>query len=327
MNNSPLVSIILTSYNHKEFLGHALDSIISQTYSNVEIIVVDDCSTDGSQQLLKEYKNIFPHINLYLLEKNTGSYVNSSNYGAGLAKGDYINFAQCDDFSEPGQIEELVKIANEFSDVGVIYSRSFLVNHTGHIISDDYQNREIKFKKKCKKDAFLKGPLMLEFLSFSCVLPNLSAAIIKRELFNSTGGLSTKYKVAADWAFWIELSFKTDFFYVSKPLNYFRQHSTTIRNTIKFENQVLELFEIFYSVLSLKKLSFFQKKRLLIGANIVWISGLIMNKKMFANTFYSINKRVKKYNKFNFFYFISCLVKVIIETLLKRLVNLRLKSG
>ena len=102
--SQPLVSIVFTSYNHKEYLRQALDSLLNQTYPNTEIIIIDDCSTDGSQEILKEYKH-FENINLKLQTQNSGSYVKASNYGASFAKGEYLLFAQCDDFAEPNQIE------------------------------------------------------------------------------------------------------------------------------------------------------------------------------------------------------------------------------
>ena len=82
----PLVSIVFTSYNHKEYLRQALDSLLNQTYPNTEIIIIDDCSTDGSQEILREYEHI-ENINLHMQSQNSGSYVKASNLGASFAKG------------------------------------------------------------------------------------------------------------------------------------------------------------------------------------------------------------------------------------------------
>lgn len=323
--SQPLVSIVFTSYNHQEYLSQALDSLVNQNYSNLEIIIIDDCSTDGSQEILKQYEH-YENIELKLQKINSGSYVKASNFGASFAKGDYLLFAQCDDFSDPNQIERLVIKALEFPHAGVIYSKSHLIDSKGVILSNDYQNREYLFRKKCHNDSFISGDLMFDFLTYSCVIPNLSAALIKRELFVSVGGLSLKYKVASDWAMWLELSFLTNFYYVSQPLNYFRQHPTTIRNTIKFEHQVMELFEIFYDLVKSKNLSICKKRNLYIGANIVWISGMISSFYAFKNTFKIINQKTIDYNNFNLIYFCLCFLKVMKEALLKRLKFLT-KSG
>jgi glycosyltransferase involved in cell wall biosynthesis len=316
--NQPFVSIIFTSYNHQEYLRQALDSLVNQNYPNLEIIIIDDCSTDGSQEILKQYEH-YENVELKLQAINSGSYVKASNYGASFAKGEYLLFAQCDDFSDSNQIEKLVFRALEFPHAGVIFSRSHLIDSKGVVISNDYENREYLFRKKCLKDSFISGDLMFDFLTYSCVIPNLSAALIKRELFVSVGGLSLKYKVASDWAMWLELSFLTNFYYVSQPLNYFRQHPTTIRNTIKFEHQVMELFEIFYDLVNSRNLSIRKKINLYIGANIVWISGMIFSLQAFRNTFKTINKKTKNYNNFNLIYFCFCFLKVMKESLLKRM--------
>src|SRR5690606_23818597 len=138
---SPLVSVVFTSYNHAEYLQQALDSILSQSFQNFELIVVDDCSTDGSAEILKSYSEI-PCIKLHLLEKNTGSYVHASEFGARKAVGKYLLFAQCDDFAETNQLERLIHPIEIYNNVGVVFSRSKLVDKNGSFISEDYSLRD-----------------------------------------------------------------------------------------------------------------------------------------------------------------------------------------
>ncbi len=317
MNNKPLVSIILTSYNHSKYLNRALDSIFNQTYSNIEVIVVDDCSTDESHSILYEYKEKYPKLQLNILEINSGSYVNSTNFGFSLASGEFVNFAQCDDYSDNRQIEKLVEKAIQNPEAGVVYSKSHLIDSSGFILTDDFKTRELAFRKKCKNDNLISGNLMLQFLSYSCVIPNLSSALIKRDLYAKSGGLSTKYKVAADWALWMNLTSLTDFYYITEPLNYFRQHPNTIRNTIKLEHQIFELFDIFYNFKKNNNLSLRKSLNLYIGSNIVWIGFLLFDKKYFTLYFFKIMSKSLKYNKFNFIYFTVCLLKVIKESIFR----------
>ena len=244
VNNFPIVSVVFTSYNHKKYLNQALDSLVNQTYPNLEIIIVDDCSTDGSQEILKQYEH-YQNIELKLQPKNSGSYVKASNLGASYATGEYLLFAQCDDFAESNQIEFLIDSFKKNPSVGVVFSKSILIDKDGWIISDDAIGREKKFKDHINSNQLILGQQMQEFLSFSCVIPNLSAAIVKKELYDNINGLSDKYQVVADWEFWLKLSKLTDFYYRKESLNYFRQHSTTIRNTVKMGDQMKEIFEMF----------------------------------------------------------------------------------
>ncbi len=320
MDNSigPLVSIVFTSYNHKEYLKQALDSLVNQTYPNLEIIIIDDCSTDGSQEILKEY-NSYKHINLKLETKNSGSYVKASNYGASFAKGEYILFAQCDDFAEAIQIEVLIKEFEKNPSVGVVFSKSQLVDEKGIVFTDDFVGREMGFKEAVSKTGLISGTKMKEFLSFSCIIPNLSAALIKRELFESVNQLSDKYLVVADWEFWLDMTEVTNFYYVSEPLNFFRQHGTTIRSSIKMKTQIIEIFKMFYNHISKNELTPIQKHRLKVGAGAVWFSYYLENKKIWLDCFSVVRLEINKIEKNNLYYLLLGVKKQIMVYISKKI--------
>ena len=314
----PLVSVVFTSYNHKKYLRKALESLLNQTYSNIEIIIVDDFSSDGSQQILKDYSN-HSNVTLILQQINSGSYVKASNFGASFAKGEYIIFAQCDDFSEITQIEKLVGVFIKSPTVGVVFSKSYLINENSEIIGDDYNGREIKFKKVVKNSGLINGNKMKEFLSFTCVIPNLSAALIKRELFLETNGLSSDFLVLADWDFWIKLTEKTNFYYLNEPLNYFRQHNKTIRSSIKMKVQILEAYKMFYNHIKDFNLTNAQKRQLKLGAGAVWFSYIVENRKIWLECFMIVLKDTLKYEKFNFYYFILGIMKHVMNAIQEKL--------
>lgn len=308
----PLVSIIFTSYNHSEFLKQALDALVNQTYPNIEIIIIDDCSTDGSQDILKNYRD-FKNINLVLQEKNSGSYVLASNYGASFAKGDYILFAQCDDFSEPNQIELLITAAVENPSCGVVFSSSNMVDENGVTFANDYTGREKGFKDLVNKTPIIKGEDMTDFLTFSCVLPNLSAALIKHDLFRKVKGLSDSFIVVADWEFWLKLSQLTDFFYIKKSLNNFRQHPTTIRSSVKMKVQILEIFSMFQN--HTKHYSFTTKQvfNFYVGFGAIWFSYFLENKRQWLIILPGISKTISNKLKFPLIFLFFGLIKFIYE--------------
>lgn len=298
MNNrsTPLVSVVFTSYNHKEYVKQALDSIVNQTYQNIEIIVIDDCSTDGSQEILRQYQSN-PKIFTHLLDKNTGSYVKSSNYGASLAKGEYLLFAQCDDYAEPTQVETLVNAIENSQTAGVCFCRSNLIDAKGKVFDNDFRVREKSFRELCATNAFINKKQMRRFLSKSCVIPNLSAALIKRELYLKINGIPSEYLVAADWAFWLELSEHTDFFYIATALNNFRQHNTTIRNTVKIKRQILEIYSIFYKHIGKYQLEPEASKPMRIGAASIWIAYFSQGPKSWIYSFPSLLKTIFVYER------------------------------
>ncbi|SEL00919.1 Glycosyl transferase family 2 [Chitinophaga rupis] len=296
-----LVSIVFTSYNHSRYLKQALDSLINQSYKDIELIVVDDCSTDGSQEILQQYSS-YPNVQLHLLKQNTGSYVKASNYGARLATGEYLMFAQCDDFAAPDQIQRLVNAFEQDSAIGVVYSRSNLVDADGIIFSDDFVGREKRFREICYRDTIIRGADMRRFLSFACVIPNLSAALIKRSLYTECNGLSEKYLVAADWAFWLDLSERTDFYYITAPLNNFRQHATTIRSKIKITTQIMEIYTIFYEHINRYNLTASDQNKMKVGAGAVWFWYFLENRKVWLQSFMQTLKRTFSIDKFSVYY-------------------------
>lgn len=241
-----LISIVLTSYNHKEYIEKAITQILNQTYENIELIIVDDCSTDGSQEIIKKYQN-YNNVKIILLDKNLGSYVKSTNYGAKYASGKYINFAQCDDYSDIFLLEKLHKALKQNTECGVAYSASYMIDENNTIIGDDYSLRSKRFKERVSSSPVIHGNDFRTLLYESCVIPNLSAVLIKKDLFISIGGLSDNYFVLADWDMWIRISYHTDFFYIKEKLNFFRQHSTTIRSKISIKRQLKELIQMFAS--------------------------------------------------------------------------------
>lgn len=291
---TPEVSIVFTSYNHERYLKQALDSLLAQTLTNFELIIVDDCSTDGSQDILIEYANKDSRIKLNLNTKNSGSYVCSTNQGASMATAPYLIFAQCDDWAEPNQLERLMG-AMHANDVGVVFSCSNMVDEKERLIGTDFNGREEAFKKNYDADSLILGKDAMNFLLKACIIPNLSAALIKKDLYDDLQGLSNKYFVLADWDFWLRASIKSDFFYIREPLNNFRQHPTTIRSNIKMKRQVGELFYMMFNLAKSKNIS---KMKACHAAASLWIYWAVNGKKEWIKTFPSLLCEGTKHSAF-----------------------------
>ena len=319
----PLVSIVFTSFNHKEYLKQALDSLVNQTYPNLEIIVIDDHSTDGSQEILQQYAHL-GNINLKLQDKNSGSYVKASNYGASFAKGEYLLFAQCDDFAEPKQIEQLIDAFVRNPSVGVVYSKSNLVDKNGIVFSNDFVGRERKFKEAVKNNPLIKGRQLKEFLFYSCVIPNLSAALIRTNLYKKVAGLSDKYLVVADWEFWLDLSDLTDFYYIERPLNNFRQHETTIRSSIKIKTQILEIYSMFNRHLQKSILSSELKHNMRVGAGAIWFAYFLDEKKIWIKSFASVYVSIREHEKFPILFLLLGILKQVKEFYYRKFKTLKI---
>lgn len=134
--DSPLVSIILTSYNQPELLRRAFDSLINQTYKNIEIIIVDDCSGDKSSKILiEQWKQQSPEkVKAFYQSKNVGIPANK-NTGFHLAKGEYITYLDGDDTYYENKIATEIETFQQHPDVDIVYSNFDIKNLNGDFIS------------------------------------------------------------------------------------------------------------------------------------------------------------------------------------------------
>lgn len=122
MDTKPLISIIVPVYNVKEYLDKCIYSIINQTYRNIEIILIDDGSTDGSSDICKKYLGIDDRI-IYLYKENGGQ-ASARNMGLDICRGEYIGFVDSDDWILPNMYERLMGVMQE-NDVDIVMCNNY----------------------------------------------------------------------------------------------------------------------------------------------------------------------------------------------------------
>jgi glycosyltransferase involved in cell wall biosynthesis len=262
-----LVSIVVASYNHAGYLTQRMDSLVAQTYPNIEILVIDDCSPDNSVEILERYASN-PRVTLIRREKN-GGWVAVSNQGIEMARGEYILFANCDDDCSPTVIERLVEAISASPTIGIAFCKSWMVDENDQVLGNDYEIRERAFQLKCVKDAFIERGEMQRFLLYSCVIPNLSAALIRRNCFKVSGNFSKNYRVCSDWDLFFRIADNFDFCYVAEPLNRFRQHASTVRSTLKGRITYDEYFKLLLT--QIPKTDLTRKERLRFRTHIMYL--------------------------------------------------------
>ena len=141
----PLLSVIVTSYNIEDYLGGCLDTVVNQTLRDMEIIVVDDGSNDGTPDVIRQYAEKDPRIRpVYLPENTIGGVSSAANAGLDVATGEYIGFADGDDYLELDMFEKLVGAAETYqSDLAMC--RYKLVDETGKKKSPAEKKRWLRF--------------------------------------------------------------------------------------------------------------------------------------------------------------------------------------
>jgi len=170
MNDVPLISVLMPAYNCKNFIKQAIDSILDQSYQNLELLIADDASGDGTKKIIDSYSDI--RIKTFHNEQNIG-YLKTFNKLIALAEGDYITFQDADDYSHPNRIELLVKEFKEDKDLGACGSNYTRVDKKGNKIFDS--NFSLTHAEIIKK-----MPEQFDFTG--------SGLMIKKEVYLEIGG-------------------------------------------------------------------------------------------------------------------------------------------
>jgi glycosyltransferase involved in cell wall biosynthesis len=252
-----LVTAIVASYNHSRYVPDRVEGLLKQTYPNIEVLAIDDCSPDNSPEILKSYLGQ-KNYQLVLRDQN-GGWVEVSNQGFELSKGEYILFANCDDDCDSLMVGALVDALESHPKAGIAFCRSLMVDEVGKVIGNDFQIREKSFRQHCAQDTYIEGSLMNRFLMHSCVIPNLSAALMRKSCLNEVGLFSKDYKACSDWDLFFRIAKNYDFAYVAKPLNFFRQHGKTIRSATKGRITYDEFFSVLLPKINHFDFSFFER--------------------------------------------------------------------
>jgi glycosyltransferase involved in cell wall biosynthesis len=231
MNNfhTPTVSIIVPNYNHAPFLRKRLDSILAQTYQDFEMILLDDCSTDESRAILREYA-IRPHVRLEFNDVNSGSGYRQWNKGVSLARGKYVWIAESDDFADDNLLQRLVGILESDERITFAYCRSWRVAEDGRVTGFEDTNLKYKAPHDWNTDFCADGieECRNHFL-FINEVPNASATIFRKFAYQSVGGADDSMLLCSDWKLWAAMALAGRMAYISRPLNYYRFHGSSLR--------------------------------------------------------------------------------------------------
>ncbi|MFC6997630.1 glycosyltransferase family 2 protein [Rufibacter roseus] len=223
--NEPLVTIICLCYNHAKFLQEALDSVLAQTYSNLEVIVVDDASSDASAQVISEYVRRHPHIQFIQHHKNRGNCA-SFNEAFGQSRGEYIIDFATDDVLYPERVKEQVCAFQTLpQDYGVVYTDADLINEKSIFLRHFYQRSASG--ELVPEPA--EGEVFAHVLSRYFICP--PTMMIRRQVLEELNGydLALAYE---DFDFWVRSSRSWRYHYLDKVLCKRRVHIASLSQQV-----------------------------------------------------------------------------------------------
>lgn len=202
----PKVSIIIPTFNSIEYLPLALESVLGQTLTDYEVIIVDDGSTDST----KEWGNNLRHPNVQFLSQLNQGCASARNAGLAKASGEYIAFLDADDIWVPSKLEKQACVLDQFPKVGLAYGWVGSINATGQKVG--------KIRKHYDEGNVWKTLILRDITECG------SVPMIRRECFDKVGTFDTTLSYAQGWDMWIRISAKYSFKVIKEALTYYRSH-------------------------------------------------------------------------------------------------------
>lgn len=239
--STPKVSIIVPNYNHARFLDQRLSSLLGQTFTDFELLFLDDASTDDSRSVFEKYSSD-PRVRAVFNTTNGGNTFKQWNRGVREARGEYVWIAESDDYADPQLLEKLVPKLEADPGCGVAYCQSLEVDDAGTVgrtldwVTDSLD--PVRWKTDFTNSGLDE---CRRYLLMANTLPNASGVVFRRKLYEEIGGADETMKLCGDWLVWAKLLGVSDVAYVAEPMNYFRQHGSTVR--AQRINSLLFIFE------------------------------------------------------------------------------------
>lgn len=229
------VSVVVPNYNYEKYISKRIDSILRQTYPIYELIILDDCSTDNSAEVIErkieDIKVKYPELKVRFIknEKNSGKAMRQWKKGFELAEGDYVWIAEVDDLSSRNFLAEVMK---GFDDPKVVisYAESAIINSFGLMIIPNFRWSRDKEKTGHYKRSYVNdgNKEIEEIMAIRCTIPNVSGAVFKNDKkFLKYFDKAIDFSQAGDWYFYAKVLENGKIAYNRKSLNKFRIHSSS----------------------------------------------------------------------------------------------------
>ena len=216
--NQVLVSIVLPVYNGEKFLSESIGSCLSQTYSNLELIIVNDCSNDSSLQIAEDFARRDERVKI-ISNQNNLKLPASLNIGHHYAKGECLTWTSDDNYYAPKAIEVMLKALSK-SKTDVVHANFNIINPYGIPTLNNVM---------CKNKSLLLGN-------------NIGPCFLyKRDVFNQNGGYDENLHTIEDYDFWLQTKIHSKFRFIPDVLYNYRIHEGSLTSQIKTDNSEMQV--------------------------------------------------------------------------------------
>lgn len=219
----PALSVIVPNYNHAPFLRQRIESILSQNCQDFELILLDDCSTDGSRDIMEGYRNNTHVSHIVYNEHNSGSAFRQWDKGIEMAQGEWVWIAESDDYAEPTFLERMMEEVGKVPQCSLAYAATWWVDEHGNRIWDTPMSHEV--------NVYDGHDFIRRRLAVCNSIANVSECIFRRNCYHPAESLRYEHmRLCGDWLFYVLLAEQGSVVEAKEPLSYYRQHSSNISN-------------------------------------------------------------------------------------------------
>jgi len=242
----PKVTIITASYNYEKYIGETIESVMAQTFTDWEMLVIDDGSKDNSIEVISEYARKDNRIKLITHPNNENKgLVSTLQTGIAKAEGEYIAFVESDDRIKSDYLEKKLKYFEKYPDTGFIYND---IETFGAECSIKRRMYFELIKGYWKKHNYPHN--IGEILYIRNYIPTFSCVMLKKELFDDLNW-DSPYMACIDWWLWVQISQKTEFYFIPECLTLWRLHKDSYLNRSRknCEDKVMKFHSNLYNFL------------------------------------------------------------------------------
>lgn len=221
-----MVSVIIPNYNHAKFLDKRIQSVLNQTYQDFELIILDDCSTDNSREIIEKYRLNKKVSMIIYNEANSGSTFKQWKKGIDLANGEYIWIAESDDYADNLFLEKTTALMDKYKPV-VVFTDSVIVDENDIMLPDSWTNDSLK--NSALHIYFDGNNFIKHYLLKGNVIYNASAVLFRNKDFLNIQDI-TKFRFCGDWCFWGDIIINYSVVFCNEKLNFLRVHTQKTSN-------------------------------------------------------------------------------------------------
>jgi hypothetical protein len=262
MNRPPTVSVVIPNFNHGPFLVQRIESVLQQTFTDIEVIILDDASTDNSEEVIARYLSD-ARVTYYRNARNSGSPFVQWNRGVALARGEFVWIAESDDFAEPTLLVSLVEVLRASPRVVLAYCNSLVVDSKGKTVGDMLTYTADLDSTRWRHPFINNGHHECQrYLVWKNTIPNASAVLFRRSAFLASGGAPEELRLTGDWMTWARILCEGEVAYTEKPLNYFRQHDSTVRAATSERSRLQQFWQVQHVIATISRVDAVTRRNL-----------------------------------------------------------------